>query len=460
MSSTNAQLAVGFGLALTWLVACSSPPDRAHDPAQAQPPSTASLDAAASHDADAPNVGVDAALGRRDAGRADGGALAGRGGRGGSGASGGSGAADAAAAGDSSHGGTITFQEIGAPGFYPSRRDPSSGECTAYQRDSCCMARHEITSDKLTPWNEELIMTLRGPLFAQRITVYQPSASAASWDRVADWDARTAGKARGLAFDGEATRATPFAGTVGDQCLVDVMSDRAFPCGGDSGPYCPAPSDDRFRGYGWEGSKLFVMLLSMPHAGDGTMASAQHCSDDAANNWHDAPWIGFSHGELVRSGKFGDCHCYAKDPAKWWLADGCGQFNAFEVVNDNNEFQNLDVFSTNFFGYQGYIGEGPCGRQCDVSALAPEVDLIDKRASREAASGAVATPERGPGAAFRRPSGARYFVVLFDVDTRAVQLALIAPGSIPDAAATLLPTLPEHVTRATIEALLELRLPR
>jgi len=399
-----------------------------------------------------PSVNVDAGLKPRDGERSDGGASPA-----GSGGGGASGSGGAAVAGDPSHGGTITFQDIGAPGFYPSRRDPSSGECTAYQRDACCMARHEIASDALTPWNEELIMTLRGPLLAQRISVYQPSSSAGQWDRVADWDVRAASEARGVAFDGDATRAAAFVGTVGDQCLVDVMSNREFPCGPNSSPYCPAPTDD---GYGWEGSKLFVMLLSMPHAGDGTIASAQHCSDDAANNWHDAPWIGFSHGELVRSGKFGDCHCYASKPAEWWLADGCGQFNAFEVVNDNNEFKNLDLFSTNFFGYQGYIGEGPCGRECDVSALAPEVDLIDKSSSREALAGAIATPERGPGSAFRRPSAARYFVVLFDVDTRTVQLALIAPGAIPASVAPLLPELPEHVTRTAIEALLELRLPR
>ena len=305
-------------------------------------------------------------------------------------------------------------------------------------------------------------MTLRGPLLAQRIAVYQPSAPAgqATWDRVADWDVRAIDDPRGIAFDGNATRAAPFAGTVGDQCLVDIMTDRAFPCGRDSSPYCPAPTDGRFRGYGWEGSKLFAMLLSMPHAGDGPIASSQHCSDDAANNWHDAPWIGFSHGELVRSGKFGDCHCYAKDPAKWWLADGCGQFNAFEVVNDNNEFRNLDVFSTNFFGYQGYIGEGPCGPACELSGLDAAIDLIDKRSSGEAGKGATASPERGPGAAFRRPIDSRYFVVLFDVDTRTVQLALIAPGSIPASVGALLPELPEHVPHATIDGLLELRLPR
>src|SRR5690242_19715356 len=32
-----------------------------------------------------------------------------------------------------SHGGTITFQEIGAPGWYPSRRDPAVGPCDAYE---------------------------------------------------------------------------------------------------------------------------------------------------------------------------------------------------------------------------------------------------------------------------------------------------------------------------------------
>ena len=33
-----------------------------------------------------------------------------------------------------------------------------------------------------------------------------------------------------------------------------------------------------------------------------------------------------------------------------------GQFNVFEVVNDNNQYKNLGVFSTNMFGYAGYVG--------------------------------------------------------------------------------------------------------
>ena len=29
-------------------------------------------------------------------------------------------------------------------------------------------------------------------------------------------------------------------------------------------------------------------------------------------------------GELVLSGKFGNCHCYAKNPAEWYLAASGG----------------------------------------------------------------------------------------------------------------------------------------
>lgn len=322
------------------------------------------------------------------------------------------------------------------------------------------MSKHEVTSDALTPWDEDLIMTLRGPIVAQRLAVYQPlSAQAAEWTRVADWAGDT-GAASGIAFDGDATKGAAFDGTVGDQCLVDVMSDREFPCGPGSEPYCPPPAAGHHEGFGWSGSKLVVLLSSMPHDGDGTIAPAQDCSDDASDNWHDAPWIGFSLGELVRAGKFGDCHCYAKDPAQWWLADGCGQLNAFEVVNDNNDAKNLDVFSSNFFGYQGYIGEGPCGARCDVGKLDPAVDLVDKASRAEAKSGAIATPRGGPGAAFRRPAAsARYFLILFDVSSRSVQLAIISPRGVPPQLNGLLPDLPARVPATTIAALINLRLP-
>lgn len=352
-----------------------------------------------------------------------------------------------------SHGGTITFQEIGATGWYPSRRDPALGPCDAYDANDCCLAQHDVASDQLTPWDADLVLTLRGPMRVKQLAVYQPG-DAGSWSLVSGWDERSPAGEGGLAFRGnDSERAFP--GVVGTECLVDVSSDRVFECGDGSEPYCPASEDPHY--YGWEGAKLVVLLAAMPHADD----FEAPCSEDASGNWWDAPWVGLSLGELVRAGAFSSCQCYAKNPDEWWLGDGCGQFNVFEVVNDNNEFRNLDVFSTNFFGYGGYVGEGPCGMDCDLSMLAGEVDLVDKSTSTEASMGAVASPDMGPGAAFRRPAlGYRYFVMLLDVSSRTVQLALVHPLQIPETIGGLLPALPGAIPQDTVDALLELRLPQ
>jgi hypothetical protein len=133
----------------------------------------------------------------------------------------------------------------------------------------------------------------------------------------------------------------------------------------------------------------------------------------------------------------------------------------FEVVNDNNQYANLDLFSTNLVSYAGYVGEGPCGDQCNASGLPATADLIDKTTGNTAATaGAVASPTRGPRAAFVRPdAGYRYFVTLLDVQTRTVQIALIHPGAIPSSIAALLPNIPEIIDRATVVAVVGLRLP-
>ena len=360
-----------------------------------------------------------------------------------------------------SNGGTITFQNIGAPGWYPSRRDPASGQCDAHRNGDCCMTRHELTGNELTPWNEDLIMTLRGPILVKQIAVYQPGSAADTWQIASAWDDRSAQSPRGMAFIGNESERTGFSGVVGSECLVDVSSDRRFPCGPGSSPYCPAPPAGQNKYYGWEGSKLVVVLASMPHASSSKFNAAEHCGQGTTGGWYDAPWIGLSHGELVRSGKFGSCHCYAKNPAEWYLGDGCGQFNVFEVVNDNNQYKNLDLFSTNFFGYAGYVGEGPCGTNCDLAGLGAAADLINKANSTEAASGATAAPGRGPGAAFRRPSaGFRYFVMLLDTSSRSVQLVIVHPRKIPAGLAPLLPELPLQVSRSAVDGVLQTRLPR
>jgi hypothetical protein len=355
-----------------------------------------------------------------------------------------------------SHGGTITFESIGATGSYPSRRDPAVGPCDAYQSSTCCLATFDITSDALTPWDEDLILTLRGPMQVAQLAVYQPPSGGGAWSRGSAWDAASPAGESGIAFDGNGTEKTGFAGSIGTECLVNVSTNLSFPCGPGSSPYCPAPTGDHGTWRGWAGSKLFVILATMPHAPDVPGA----CSTTTTGGWYDAPWIGLSVGELVRAGAFGSCQCYAKDPTKGSLADGCGQFNVFEVVNDNNQSKNLDVFSTDLIDYSGYVGEGPCGSKCAVSGLSDAVDLIDKTTDTEAAQGVVATQGHGPGVAFRRPAtGYRYFLVLLDVPSRTVQLAMVSPAAIPAALAGLLPSLPASLPAASVDAVRALRLP-
>jgi hypothetical protein len=360
-----------------------------------------------------------------------------------------------------SNGASITFQSIGAPGWYPSRRDPASNQCDAIKTATCCMTKHELTNNQLSPWNEELIVTLRGPMLVKQFVAYSLDSGSGQWNAVSVWDSRTKTAPQGVAFDGNETESKGFSGGIGTECLVDVSSSNVYPCGTGTNPFCPKPAGTTQKHYGWDGPKLFILLAAMPHVGSPLLSQAKACSTGTSGNWYDAPWIGFSHGELIRSGKFGDCHCYAKDPKNWALADGCGQFNAFEVVNDNNAYKNLDVFSTNLFAYHGYVGEGPCGSKCNVSALGADVDLIDKTTSTAALSGATASPSKGPGAAFRRPAaGYRYFVMLFDVATRTIQLATVHPQRIPPAAAAVLPKLPRTLAPSSVTSLVNMRLPK
>ncbi len=352
-----------------------------------------------------------------------------------------------------SNGGTITFEDIGAPGYYHSRRDPATGPCDAVNTATCCMTKYTIAGNQLTPWDEDLIMSLRGPLLLKQFATYEPAATAGSWQLVSAWDSRTPATSQGIAFD------QAFSGGVGSVCVINASTDRVFPCGKGSVPYCTTPNADHY--YGWSGAKLFVLLMTMPH--QSVIQKATACGA-TTNGWYDAPWIGLSVGELIREGAFSPCNCYANTNPN--AGDGCGQFNVFEVVNDDNAYTNLDVFSTNFFGYGGYVGEGPCGPTCNVSKLAANVDLIKKSTDTAALMGAIATQGvppaagTGPGAAFRRPEvGYRYFIMLLDVASRTVQLGVVHPQNIPTAIAPLLPSLPASVGQTTIDALLQLRLP-
>ena len=394
-----------------------------------------------------------AASGGNTAGGDGGRASAGSGGK--AGGPGGLGPFSGLDAGTISHGGTVTFQNIGAVGSYPS-------VCAPQSAGMCCRQSHDLDDDHLTPWNEELVMTLRGPMVVKQVAVYTPppaaAAAAAPWRLAGGWDARAPAAAWGVSFTGDAAPRTVFgSGTIGSVCLVNLATDQPFGCGPSSSPYCAASAPNKNRG--WSGSKLFVLLASMPHIGAGAVPAEASCAD-ASNGWTDAPWIGLSVGELIRAGAFSTCQCYE---VTQYHGDGCGQLNAFEVINDNDttgNYKNLELFSSNFFGYGGGFG-GPCGTNtCNTAGLDASVDLVSKKA--EAAEGGLGsqTPRLSPAAFFRRPSsGFRYFLVLFDVATRTVQLAVVHPQNVPAALAPILPALPEQVDRATIDALAQLRLP-
>jgi hypothetical protein len=362
-----------------------------------------------------------------------------------------------------SHGGTITFTQIGSnkdtdggAAWYPSMRDPKTGPCDpTISTSTCCRTQYDITSNALTPWDEELIFTLRGPIIVKQLAVYQAASAdpTAEWQLVSSWDSAAS---NGFNFVGKATSTGNFAGQVGSECNVDVSSGVPFTCGAGSVPYCTGSN----LHLGWPGSKLWVMLAFMPH--DGTAKGIASCGS-TTNGWWDAPWLGTGVGELSRAGAFAGCQCFAKDPAKWYLADGCGQFNVFEVVNDNNTYRNLDIFSTDFIDYSGYVGQGPCAAACSNAATLPSsVDLIDKKTNMEAAVGGQATPAgfMGDASALRRPAaGYRYFLVAFDIPTRTVQEAVIHPQNIPASISGLLPNLPGSIARPVVDSVLKLSLP-
>ncbi len=382
-------------------------------------------------------------------------AVGGRGGAAGApaaGAGGGLGAFMGIDFGAPSDGGTVTYQNIGAVGSYPSVCSPTG--------DACCRKDKIISSDKLTPWDEDLIMTLRGPIDIKQFATYQPTVEgqASPWRLVSSWDVRTPAAAQGIAFSGDAAKGgKPFTGVVASTCLVNASTDKAFGCGAGSNPYCAANSSN--KNTGWAGSKMFVFLASMPHVGSGAITAEQNCGA-LSNGWHDAPWIGLSVGELIRSGAFSSCQCYERTP---YHGDGCGQINALEVINDNDtsgNYKNLEIFSSNFFSYGGDFG-GPCGtKNCDATKVAGTADLVTGSAAATAGVLGSQTPMKSPNGFLRRPTtGYRYFVLLLDVRTRTVQYAIIHPGKVPAPLSALLPALPNQVPQSAIDSVIALRLP-
>jgi hypothetical protein len=358
-------------------------------------------------------------------------------------------------------GGTMTFTNVGAAGWWPRRIDRPAGDAACNYKDGsdtwgahCCMKEEQTTSTTLAPFDEEMVLILKA-IDIKQLAVYQPSETAGAYARVTAWDRRAPAKAKNLWFTQKGDGSAMFSGDLThDDCVGYLSQAPLFACGDGRDYFCP--DDDGVLHQGFSGSKLVVFLGSMNFADSGVAKC------DGGGGGQAAPWVAFVASELVRDGgrKWnGACNCYSKTGT---VGDGCGEINVFEVVMDNNDFSNREFASTGVRSFQaGHVGGAVCKANCDRSAFPADVEVIDACAQKAYERG----PELVMGGAtagcpvWRRPDGDRYFFILLDEQERAIQVGIVHPANIPPALAAVLPALPNTVSRADIDALVRLRLP-
>lgn len=360
-----------------------------------------------------------------------------------------------------SRGGTMTFKNVGAPGWWPRRIDRKAGDPACDYKDGtdtwgghCCMKQQATDSTQLAPFDQEMTLILKA-INVKQLAVYQPeTAGAKAWQRITDWDARTR-TGSNLWFTQKGDGSATFPGDLSkNDCTSYVSQAPLFPCGDGSNYYCPNDPGVLHRGF--SGSKLVVFLASM-NFDDAAVAA---CDGNGAG--HPGPWVAFVASELIRDGgrKWnGLCNCYSKTGT---VGDGCGEINVFEVVMDNNDYSNREFASTGVRSYQaGHVGGAVCGTGCDRKAFASDVEVVDACAKKAYGAG----PELVVGGdtdgcpVWRRPDGDRYFFILLDEQARQIQVGVIHPGAIPAPASALLPEIPATLPRSAVDALLAMRLP-
>jgi hypothetical protein len=376
--------------------------------------------------------------------------------------------------GVATHGGTLTFTSIGAAGFWGRRieAEPGDPQCDVQSEtinyswggsDFCCRTKHEVSSDRLSPFNEQVSMVLDGPLRVKQLAIYQPFDNGrGSWGLRSYWDREAADKPFNFHFVGP-DDTTSFDGVLGNNCSFYASQERAFPCGEGSDPYCPGSKLD-FEG--WAGSKLFILLASMPYADEPEIQKKSCISAGQNERAQDSPWIGLGASELFRDGWAGynPCHCFANTDGA--VGDGCGQINVFEVIAEASgaKWGNRDVISTGIRSYQvGSLGGVTCGIDgCGAEQFPDDADLLDANNLVPMTHGAVIDAdhrESTEGPVWRRATDDRYYLFLLDEDARTVQVAVVHPGGIPQVLQALVPSLPNQIEQASIEDFLKLRLP-
>lgn len=359
-------------------------------------------------------------------------------------------------------GGTMTFTDLGAAGWWPRRldRDPSHGACTVKAGTDtwgapCCLTEHATEDVPLAPFDKEMTLLLKA-VSVRQLAVYQPrpETSDGDWALVSSWDDRD-GQAHNL---WSSTSGAGSASLLGDftqeDCVYYVAQEPSFDCGDGTDYYCP--DDPGVKHLGWSGSKLIVLLASMDFEDDAVKA----CGSDEQG--HPGPWIAFVASELTRDGgrKWnGLCNCYSKTGT---VGDGCGELNLFEVVMDDNAWSNREFISTGLRSFQaGHVGGNVCGEDCRREDFPADQDVVDACSG----SGFEEGPLLPVGGSTQgcpvwvRPRGDRYLIALLDAATRTLQVAMLHPDALPTSLGELLPSLPVAVSRSTIDELAGLRLP-
>lgn len=358
------------------------------------------------------------------------------------------------------NGGTMTFDNVGAPGWWPRRIERDAGDDACDYKDGqdtwgghCCMKEQHTDSTQLAPFDQEMTLIMKAFVLKQ-LAVYQPGEGGA-WGLVSSWDKRS-GEGNNLVMTTGQTTTATFDGDMSKKDCVNYFAQAGnFSCGDGSDYFCP--DDPGMLKLGWAGSKLIVFLGSMNFEDSGV----QKCDGGGAG--HPGPWIAFVASELVRDGARkwnGACNCYSKTGS---VGDGCGEINVFEVVMDNNQYSNREFMSTGLRSYQeGHVGGNVCGTGCDRNDYADDVEVVNACAQTAYANGPEVTfgGDSDGCPVWRRPDGDRYFMILLDEQQRKIQVAVIHPEHIPLGASNLLPALPAGLARQDIDDLLALRLPQ
>lgn len=368
-------------------------------------------------------------------------------------------------------GGTITFKNIGAAGYWARRLNITSADPSCNIESDvvnlggaggnvfCCRAKHEVDDVALSPFHEQMAFVLRGPMQVKQMVVYQPTDSANTWQRVSYWDSQSQ-TATNLKFTGPNDNPN-FSGWIGDSCQWYAMTPKPFLCGAQSDPYCPDSGPD-LHYQGWDESKLVVFLMAM-HAATDTRLAPYSCVSNAEPI--NAPWIGFSASELIRDGmgKYFPCHCYDNNNST--VGAGCGEINVFESVpeSEGGLYGNSNILSTGIRSYQvGSLNGHVCGVDICQPAMFPEnADLLDACSKQARTQGAIVTANQNNADCpmWRRPYDDRYFSILLDANTRIIHVGIIHPKNIPATASTILPQFPESIPRSAVDAWLQMQLP-